>query len=158
MSGQLVRCLYEGKHLFVILQHQMGIAVPKGYWEHGEKPVPRNMLHLLVGVLDAGIVVFDGGGQIAGENFRGVMVESCHGAAVRIRGGKFQNVPADQGQGVGEHRYLVTMLGDVFRKGIAHQPPAGDVAHPPHQGVKFIGHKGSPSILFYPMPAISLSI
>ena len=29
---------------------------------------------------------------------------------------------------------------DVFGEGIAHQRPAGDVAHPPRKGIKLIGH------------------
>ena len=61
-------------------------------------------------------------------------------AVVRIRAGQSQDIPADQRQGVGQNGYLVAMFLDVFGKSIAHQTPAGDLAHSAHQGEKFIGH------------------
>lgn len=140
MGGELVRGLDEGQDLLVILQNQMGIAVPQLRGEHIQQPVAGDLLHLLVGVLDIGVIVFDGGGQIAGQDLGGVMVQCRHGAPVRIRGGQLQNVPPDQSQGVGQDGHLMAVFGDVFGKGVAHQSPAGDVAHPPHEGVKFIGH------------------
>ena len=50
------------------------------------------------------------------------------------------NVPANQRQSMGQHRGHVAVLGNVFGKGVAHQTPAGYVAHTAHQGVKFICH------------------
>jgi len=69
------------------------------------------------------------------------VVQRRHGALVRVRAGQIQNVLTDQRQGVGQDGDLVAVLLDILGKGIAHQTPAGNVAHPPQKGVKLIGHR-----------------
>ena len=140
MGGQLVRGLDEGFQLRVVLQHIMGVAGTQLGREHVQQTVARNALHLFVGGFDVRIVVFDGRGQVAGQDLRSVVVQRRHGAAVGVGGGEVQNVPADQRQSMGQHRGHVAVLGNVFGKGVAHQTPAGYVAHTAHQGVKFICH------------------
>ena len=63
------------------------------------------------------------------------MIEGGGRAALGV-GVQVQNIPPDQGEGVGEHGDHVAVLGDVLGKGVAHQAPARDVAHPGDQGVK----------------------
>ena len=109
--------------------------------EHGQQLFPADALDLLVGVLDGGVVVFDRRRQVAGQDLRGVVVEGGGGAALGI-GVQTEDIPADQGEAVGQDGDHVTVLGHVFGKGVAHQAPAGDIAHPGDQSVEAELHGG----------------
>ena len=122
----------------------MGVAGTQLGGEHIQQTVARNALHLFVGGFDVRIVVFDGRGQVAGQDLRSVVVQRRHGAAVRVGGGEVQNVPADQRQSMGQHRGHVAVLGNVFGKGVAHERPALDEAHPGDIGKKVTSHLTPP--------------
>ena len=99
----------------------------------------RHRLHLLVGVLDGGVVVLDGGGHVAGQNLAGVVVQRRHRHLARVNGAA-EFFIADDRQGVGQDRHLMTVLLDVFRGGIPHQRPALDEPHPGDIGKKMAFH------------------
>ena len=95
--------------------------------------VGGELLHFPVGVPDVGVVVLDGGGQVAGEDLRRVVVKGRGGGQTGV-GVAAEHVPPDHGQGVGQHRHHVGVLLNVLLKGVAHQPPAVDVPHPGEVG------------------------
>ena len=93
-------------------------------------------------MLDVGVVIFDGRGQVAGQDLRCVVEQRRRRAAIRVC--RFvQNVALDERKPVRQHGDHVAVLLNVFFKRVAHQTPAADVAHPGDEGEKAVLHDAS---------------
>ena len=138
---QLIRRFYNGIYLLIALQHKRSITLFQFRRQHCQKPFPGDPLHLFIGILDVRIVILDGCRQIPCQDLGSIMIQRRHSAPVRIRPGQSQNFLPDQRQRMGQHRHLMAVLLNILRKGIAHQPPAGNIAHSAQQGIKLICHR-----------------
>ena len=98
-------------------------------------------------------MIFDGGGQVAGQNLRAIVVQG-HGCALVGVAGDMVHVPADNAQGVGDHRRHMAVLLNVLRQGIAHQAPAPDVAHAGYIGKEIVTHHFLP-IRYFIQPIVT---
>ena len=81
---------------------------------------------------------FTGVGR-SGEDFAGIMVEGEHGAVLGICR-LMEDVLPDEGEGVGDHGSLESVLGVILGDGAAHETPAGDIFQTRHVGKEGIAH------------------
>ena len=107
--------------------------------QHGGQAIRRHVLQRLVGPAQGIGVVLDGGGHVAGDDLRGVVVDRQGQHMLRFHG-LVVAVPGDHRQSVGDHGHLQGMLRVVLRQGAAHQPPAADVLQPCHVSKKVMHH------------------
>ena len=142
VGGQLVRRLHQFLHLRVCGGQGLGKVRLQLRRQHPHQLAAGDVLHLLVGIPDGGIIVLDGGGQIPGEDLAGVVVQGRH----RHRTGVHltaEAAVADHRQRMGQHCHLMAVLLNVLRLAVTHQRPAGDEPHPGRIGKK-VFHVMSP--------------
>ena len=83
--------------------------------------------------------MLDGGGHVPGDHLRGIVVHSQGHDEIGVIGAIVAPA-ADEGNAVGDHGGLPCMFQIVFRKGIAHQAPALNEAHPGNICEKMVFH------------------
>lgn len=96
-------------------------------------------LDFLILFVEAWGEVLHGCREIAGEDFAGIVVEGEHGAVLGICR-LMEDVLPDEGEGVGNHGGLESVLGVILRDGAAHEAPAGNVFQARHVGKEGIAH------------------
>ena len=126
------------------VQQELEVQLAQLRREHLQKLRAADVLDLLVGGLDVGIIILHRRGQVARQDLGSVMKQRGHRAALRLRR-QAEDVPADERQRMGKHRDHVAVLLHVFGKGVAHERPARDVAHPRDVGKKVAFHVSSGS-------------
>ena len=89
--------------------------------EHVHELGSRVGLHGAVGVLDARGLVFDGRGQVAGDDLAHVVIQGQDGHVRGVDGALVARL-AQHRQAVGDQRRLHAVLHVVFGDGVAHQP------------------------------------
>ena len=142
IGGQLVCRLDDARDTRIGLVQQRTIALAQLLGQQAEELFAAHGLDLLIGVLDVGVVIFDGRGQVAGQDLRCVVEQRRRRAAIRVC--RFvQNVALDERKPVRQHGDHVAVLLNVFFKRVAHQTPAADVAHPGDEGEKAVLHDAS---------------
>ena len=128
MGGELVRRLHQLLHLLIGGAQDLLIVPLQLPGEHTEQLVLRHILHLLVGIPNLGIVIFNRCGQVAGEDLPGVVVQCRHGHLSLVHMA-VKELVADHRQGVGQHRHLMAVLLDILGIAVAHKGPAVYEAH-----------------------------
>ena len=109
----------------------------QAFRKHPEKTVCRGVLDGFIGGADLRVVVFDGGGQVAGDDLRRIVKERRRRDLAGIDLAA-KVLPADEGQRVGRDRRVEAVLREIFLNAVAHEAPAGDVPHPGHHGKKAV--------------------
>ena len=117
--------------------------------QQGEKPVGRNILQPVVGASEFIVVILDRGGQVAGHDLGGIVINGQGQDMLRI-GIPAIAVAPDDGDRVGDHSNLERMLGVVLRLGVAHKTPAADQLQPGKISKKSVGHSVSFREPLYP--------
>lgn len=115
------------------------VAFLQFFGECREEFLPGFCLDLLILFMEAGGEVFHRCREVAGEDFAGIMVEGEHGAVLGICP-LMEDVLPDEGEGVGDHGGLESVLGVILGDGTAHETPAGDVFQARHVGKEGIAH------------------
>lgn len=115
------------------------VAFLQFFGECREEFLPGFCLDLLILFVEAGSEVFHRCRKVASEDFAGIMVEGEHGAVLGICR-LMEDVLPDEGEGVGDHGSLESVLGVIFGDGAAHETPAGDVFQARHVGKEGIVH------------------
>ena len=144
VGRELVGGLDQRQHLWVILCQQAGKGRTQRRRQHGGQTAHGVFLHGLVGAAEGGAGILDGGGQVAGEDLRRVVVQG-HGGHPAGVDGPAELVPADHRQGMGQHGHHVGVLLHVLRHGASHEAPAADVLHAGDVGEKRVGHGAPPA-------------
>lgn len=115
------------------------VAFLQFFGESREEFLPGLGLDLLILFVEARGEVFHGCREVAGEDFTGIVVEGEHGAVLGICR-LMEDVLPDEGEGVGDHGSLESVLGVILGDGAAHETPAGDVFQARHVGKEGIAH------------------
>ena len=153
VGRQLVRRLHQLLHLRVRRGQQAGVDVLEPLGQHPRELPAGDGLHLLIGVPDIGVIIFDGRGHIAGENLAGVVVQGRHGHGSGVHLAA-EILVAQHCQGVGQDSHLVAVLLDILGVAVAHQGPAVNEPHPGHIGEKVVHHCTSPNRISPSVPVI----
>lgn len=115
------------------------VAFLQFFGECREEFLPGFCLDLLILFVEAGSEVFHRCREVTGEDFAGIVVEGEHGAVLGICR-LMEDVLPDEGEGVGDHGGLESVLGVILGDGAAHKAPAGDVFQARHVGKEGIAH------------------
>ena len=143
MRGQLVRRLDQLLHLRIGRVQRVLVGGAQLRGQHAQQLFLRHLLHGLVRLTDGGVVVFDRGGHVAGEDLPGVVVQRGHGHRTGVHlSAEF--LVAQHRQRVRQHRHLMAVLLDVLGIAVAHQRPALDEAHTVDIGEKVIHVMSTP--------------
>ena len=120
-----------------------GVVPPQFLRQQLQQPVGCRLLHLFVRGAKGWVVIFDGGGQVTGQNFRGIVVKRQQNNLARVDV-TAEVLVLEERQGVRQDGHHVGVLLDVLRLRVAHERPALDVAHPSQQGIKMTVHGRPP--------------
>ena len=61
-----------------------GVVPPQFLRQQLQQPVGCRLLHLFVRGAKGWVVIFDGGGQVTGQNFRGIVVKRQQNSLARV--------------------------------------------------------------------------
>ena len=115
--------------ILLLLFENAPIAFLHLLWQHAKKGLGCLFLYVLISILNFGIVVFNRGGHITGNNLCGIMIEAEDCRFPRIERPAKAGIAYDC-QSMGYHRYLQAVFTQILIPGITHQCPAVDVFHP----------------------------
>ena len=129
VGRELVGRLHERVNVAVlVLAEHIGIGRAQLRRQHAEQLLHGQILHRVVGRHDLRVVILDRCRQVAREDLGRVVIQRRRRKGVDVAR-PAEDVAPDHAERVCEYRDHVAVLLNVLGQGVAHQPPARDIAH-----------------------------